>query len=151
MVILQAAYDIRKAFIDMDKFKLSDLIALKFPECLKGGEGFKPVYYPHIPEEKQKKAEKNFVKYKCNDETMIMLYDTSLFERGKNGLVFTDKAVYFKDMFSDLCCCKYSDWRRDKDDLAVLFNITKENAFFLAPFLNKLMNDISFMLEYEEQ
>ena len=53
-------------------------------------------------------------------------------------------------MFSDLCCCKYSDWRRDKDDLAVLFNITKENAFFLAPFLNKLMNDISFMLEYEE-
>ncbi|SEQ38658.1 hypothetical protein SAMN02910369_01667 [Lachnospiraceae bacterium NE2001] len=133
----------------MDKLKLSDLLAAKFQECLKSGEGFKPVYYPHIPDAKISKAEKNFVKYKDNNETMIMLYDTSLFERGKNGMAFTDKAVYFKDMIGDSRVCRYSDWRRDKDDLGKIFEISEGNAFFLIPFLNNLMNEISIMLEYE--
>ena len=133
----------------MDKLKLSDLLAAKFQECLKSGEGFKPVYYPHIPDAKISKAEKNFVKYKDNNETMIMLYDTSLFERGKNGMAFTDKAVYFKDMIAGPRVCRYSDWRRDKDDLGKIFEISEENAFFLIPFLNNLMNEISIMLEYE--
>ena len=133
----------------MDKIKLSDLLAAKFLECVKEGNGFKPVYYPHIPETRQAKAEKNFVDYKYKNETMIMLFDTSLFERGKNGLVFTDKAVYFKDTFGDARVCKYSDWRRDRDDLGEIFGITKDNAFFFASFLNNLMNEISIMLEYE--
>ncbi len=134
----------------MDNLKLSSLIANRFPECLNGEVSFKPLYFPHIPDSRQKKAEKNFVKYKCENETMIMLFDTSLFERGKNGLVFTDKAVYFKDLFSETYCCKYSDWRRDKDDIAAILNISKENPTFLASFLNVLMNDISIMIEYED-
>ena len=133
----------------MDNLKLSDLIEAKFSECLKKDIHFTPIYFPHIPDARQTKAEKGFVKYKYDNETMIMLFDTSLFERGKNGMVFTNKAVYFKDMIGDTCVCKYSDWRRDRDDLGKIFNLTEDNAFFLVPFLNNLMNEISIMIEYE--
>lgn len=133
----------------MDKIKLSDLIAAKFPECLKKDANFIPLYFPHIPDVRQAKAEKNFVKYKYKNETMIMLFDTSLFERGKNGLVFTDKAIYFKDIIGATRVCRYCDWRRDRDDLAKILGLTDDNAFILTPFLNELMNEISTMIKYE--
>ena len=128
---------------------LLNLIKDKFHECLKEGVSFKPVYHPNIPAKQEEKARKHFVETKDAGETVLMLFDTSLFAKGKNGLALTDRAVYFKDMFGGTKRVAYDGWRIDADDSAALLNITEENAFLLAPFLTRLLNDICTMKRYE--
>ena len=128
---------------------LVNLIKDKFQKCLKGGGGFRPVYFPHIPEKQEEKARKHFVELRDEDETILMLFDTSLFSKGKNGLALTDRAVYFKDLMTAPRRCAYSDWRIDADDSAELLGIPETNTFLMAPFLNELLNEICTMKKYE--
>ena len=128
---------------------LVNLIKDKFQKCLKEGGGFRPVYFPHIPAKQEEKARKHFVELRDEDETILMLFDTSLFSKGKNGLALTDRAVYFKDLMTAPRRCAYSDWRIDADDSAELLGIPETNTFLLAPFLNELLNEICTMKKYE--
>ena len=128
---------------------LVNLIKDKFQKCLKEGGGFRPVYFPHIPAKQEEKARKHFVELRDEDETILMLFDTSLFSKGKNGLALTDRAVYFKDLMTAPRRCAYSDWRIDADDSAELLGIPETNTFLMAPFLNELLNEICTMKKYE--
>ena len=128
---------------------LVNLIKDKFHECVKEGVSFQPSYYPNILNKQEEKARKHFVKTEREDETVLMLLDTSLFSKGKNGMALTDQAVYFKDMMGPVYRCAYSGWRIDADDAATLLHISESNAFLLAPFITKLMNDICTLKKYE--
>lgn len=128
---------------------LVNLIRSKYPECVKEGVSFKPAFYPHIVARQEEKARKHFVETKEEDETVLMLFDTSLFGKGKNGVALTDRAVYFKDVFGPTHIVAYKDWRVDADDAAELLQISKENAFLLPPFLTALMNEICTLKKYE--
>lgn len=128
---------------------LVNLIKDKFHECVKQGVSFQPAYYPNIQKKQEEKALKHFVETEKEDETVLMLFDTSLFSKGKNGMALTDQAVYFKDMMGPVYRCAYSGWRIDADDAAVLLHISDSNAFLLAPFITKLMNEICTLKKYE--
>ena len=95
------------------------------------------------------KVLKNFLELKYKDETVLMMLDTSLFGRGKNGLVFTDRAVYLKLTFGTTYYCKYSDWKVDKDETEKILKLSRDDAFFYSAFLDNLMNDICNLKQYE--
>ena len=128
---------------------LISLIQQKLPECLKPDCSFEPQYYPHILEKQLEKVLKNFLELKYKDETVLMMLDTSLFGRGKNGLVFTDRAVYLKLTFGTTYYCKYSDWKVDKDETEKILKLSRDDAFFYSAFLDNLMNDICNLKQYE--
>lgn len=128
---------------------LVNLIKDKFHECVKQGVSFQPAYYPNIQKKQEEKALKHFVETEKEDETVLMLFDTSLFSKGKNGMALTDQAVYFKDMMGPTYRCAYSSWRIDADDAGVLLHISETNTFLMAPFITKLMNDICTLKKYE--
>ena len=127
---------------------LVNLIRDGFHECIKEGVSFQPSYYPHIPKKQEENALKRFIETE-EEETVLMLFDTSLFGKGKNGMALTDRAVYFKDMFGPTHICAYRDWRIEADDAAKILCISKENAFFLPPFLTDLLNKICTLKKYE--
>ena len=127
---------------------LTDYIEGHFKDCLKPGISFKPEYHPHIPEKHLEKARKHFVAA-GDDETVLMLFDTSMFSKGKNGLALTDQAVYFKDMFGGTQSVKYLDWRPDRDETGELLKISAENAFILSPFLDKFLSEICTIKSYD--
>ncbi|MBR1508213.1 MAG: hypothetical protein IJ619_09465 [Eubacterium sp.] len=128
---------------------LISLIQQKLPECLKPDCSFEPQYYPHILDKQLEKVLKNFLELKYKDETVLMMLDTSLFGRGKNGLVFTDRAVYLKLTFGTTYYCKYSDWKVDKDETEKILKLSRDDAFFYSAFLDNLMNDICNLKKYE--
>ena len=128
---------------------LISLIQQKLPECLKPDCSFEPQYYPHILDKQLEKVLKNFLELKYKDETVLMMLDTSLFGRGKNGLVFTDRAVYLKLTFGTTYYCKYSDWKVDKDETEKILKLSRDDAFFYSAFLDNLMNDICNLKQYE--
>ncbi|MCR5292503.1 MAG: hypothetical protein K6E28_06450 [Eubacterium sp.] len=125
------------------------LIQQKLPECLKPDCSFEPQYYPHILEKQLDKVLKNFLELKYEDETVLMMLDTSLFGRGKNGLVFSDRAVYLKLTFGTTYYCKYSDWKVDVDETEKILKISRDDAFFYSAFLDNLMNEICNLKKYE--
>jgi hypothetical protein len=127
---------------------LTDYIEGHFKECLKPGVSFTPEYYPHIPEKHLAKAKKHFVNIE-EGETVLMLFDTSLFSKGKNGLALTDRAVYFRDMFSSAVSVKYRNWRPDRDETGTILKISAENPLILSPFLDKLLNEICTIKTYD--
>jgi len=128
---------------------LISLIQQKLPECLKPDCSFEPQYYPHILDKQLDKVFKSFLELKYKDETVLMMLDTSLFGRGKNGLVFTDRAVYLKLTFGTTYYCKYSDWKVDKDETEKILKLSRDDAFFYSAFLDNLMNDICNLKQYE--
>ncbi|MCR4837600.1 MAG: hypothetical protein K5897_01530, partial [Eubacterium sp.] len=128
---------------------LVNLIKDKFHECLKEGISFQPAYYPNIQKKQEEKARKHFIETERDDETVLMLFDTSLFSKGKNGLALTDQAIYFKDLMGPTWRCAYTGWRIDADDAEVLLHISDKNTFLLAPFVTKLMNEICTLKKYE--
>ena len=128
---------------------LVNLIKDKFHECLKEGISFQPAYYPNIQKKQEEKARKHFIETERDDETVLMLFDTSLFSKGKNGLALTDQAIYFKDLMGPTWQCAYTGWRIDADDAEVLLHISDKNTFLLAPFVTKLMNEICTLKKYE--
>ena len=127
---------------------LTDYIEGHFKDCLKPGISFQPEYHPHIPEKHMAKAKKHFLSTE-EGETVLMLFDTSLFGKGKNGLALTDQAVYFRDMFGGTMRVKYRDWRADRDETEKLLKISPENAFILSPFLDRLLTEICTMKTYD--
>ncbi len=128
---------------------LVNLIKNKFQDCIKAGVSFRPAYYPHIVKKQEEKALKHFIEIEEGGETVLMLFDTSLFSKGKNGLALTDQAVYFKDMMGPTYKCKYKHWRIDADDAAELLHISDGNAFLLPAFLTGLLNEICTLKKYE--
>lgn len=128
---------------------LVNLIKDKFHECLKEGISFQPAYYPNIQKKQEEKARKHFIETERDDETVLMLFDTSLFSKGKNGLALTDQAIYFKDLMGPTWQCAYTGWRIDADDAEALLHISDKNTFLLAPFVTKLMNEICTLKKYE--
>ena len=128
---------------------LVNLIKDKFHECLKEGISFQPAYYPNIQKKQEEKARKHFIETERDDETVLMLFDTSLFSKGKNGLALTDQAIYFKDLMGPTWRCAYQGWRIDADDAEELLHISNMNTFLLAPFVTKLMNEICTLKKYE--
>ena len=128
---------------------LVNLIKNKFQDCIKAGVSFRPAYYPHIVKKQEEKALKHFIETEEGGETVLMLFDTSLFSKGKNGLALTDQAVYFKDMMGPTYKCKYKHWRIDADDAAELLHISDGNAFLLPAFLTGLLNEICTLKKYE--
>ena len=128
---------------------LVNLIKNKFQDCIKAGVSFRPAYYPHIVKKQEEKALKHFIEIENEGETVLMLFDTSLFSKGKNGLALTDQAVYFKDMMGPTYKCKYKHWRIDADDAAELLHISDGNTFLLPAFLTGLLNEICTLKKYE--
>jgi len=129
---------------------LVNLIKDRFHECMKDENGgFQPEFYPHIPEKHEAKAVRHFVDKRNEDETVLMLYDTSLFSKGKNGLVITDQAVYFKDIMTKTTTFLLKNWDPVRDQTEKLLGISEYNAFLLAPFLDKLISDIITLKKYE--
>ena len=128
---------------------LVNLIKDKFHECLKEGISFQPAYYPNIQKKQEEKARKHFIETERDDETVLMLFDTSLFSKGKNGLALTDQAIYFKDLMGPTWQCAYTGWRIVADDAEALLHISDKNTFLLAPFVTKLMNEICTLKKYE--
>ena len=128
---------------------LVNLIKNKFQDCIKAGVSFRPAYYPHIVKKQEEKALKHFIETEEGGETVLMLFDTSLFSKGKNGLALTDQAVYFKDMMGPTYKCKYKHWRIDADDAAELLHISDGNTFLLPAFLTGLLNEICTLKKYE--
>ena len=128
---------------------LVNLIKNKFQDCIKAGVSFRPAYYPHIVKKQEEKALKHFIETENEGETVLMLFDTSLFSKGKNGLALTDQAVYFKDMMGPTYKCKYKHWRIDADDAAELLHISDGNTFLLPAFLTGLLNEICTLKKYE--
>ena len=129
---------------------LVNLIKDRFHECMKNENGgFQPEYYPNIPEKHEEKVLKHFVDKKDAEETILMIYDTSLFSKGKNGLVITDQAVYFKDTMTKTAIVLLKNWDPVRDQTEKLLGISENNAFLLAPFLDKLISDIITLKKYE--
>lgn len=128
---------------------LVNLIKNKFQDCIKAGVSFRPAYYPHIVKKQEEKALKHFIETEEGGETVLMLFDTSLFSKGKNGLALTDQAIYFKDMMGPTYKCKYKHWRIDADDAAELLHISDGNTFLLPAFLTGLLNEICTLKKYE--
>ncbi len=129
---------------------LVNLIKDRFHECMKNENGgFQPEYYPNIPEKHEEKVLKHFVDKRNAEETILMIYDTSLFSKGKNGLVITDQAVYFKDTMTKTAIVLLKNWDPVRDQTEKLLGISENNAFLLAPFLDKLISDIITLKKYE--
>ncbi len=129
---------------------LVNLVKDRFHECMKNENGgFQPEYYPHIPEKHQEKAMKHFVELGNADETVLMLYDTSLFSKGKNGLAITDQAVYYKDTFSKTKSVKLKNWDPVRDETGKLLGITDSDPLLMTPFLDKLIGDMVTLKKYE--
>ena len=129
---------------------LVNLIKDRFHECMKNENGgFQPEYYPNIPEKHEEQVLKHFVDKKDAEETILMIYDTSLFSKGKNGLVITDQAVYFKDTMTKTAIVLLKNWDPVRDQTEKLLGISENNAFLLAPFLDKLISDIITLKKYE--
>jgi uncharacterized tellurite resistance protein B-like protein len=55
---------------------------------------------PHIPEKKLSKAVKAYGVRNIID-SIVALYDNTLFGSAKEGLIFTDEKVFYREMFSD--------------------------------------------------
>ena len=127
-----------------------NLLKDRFHECLKDEKcAFQPEFYPHIQEKHQEKVMKHFVEKRCEDETILMLFDTSMFSKGKNGLVITDQAVYFRDMMTKPANFLIKNWDPVRDQSEKLLGITEYYTFLMAPFLDKLISDIVTLKKYE--
>lgn len=92
--------------------------------CSKGA--FEAAVEPNIPPKQAERIKKAF---KISDETILGIIDTSLFSRGKNGLVFTDKGVYFLDVLANIKYRRYiDDWRAGEDTAFDSLGIKPDNA-----------------------
>ena len=70
--------------------------------------------------------------------------DTSLFGKGKNGIVFTENAVYFKDTFGSVKSCHFDEnWNPGQSDVFELLDISPSNAFFDCFALTDLLNELA--------
>lgn len=122
--------------------ELVNIIKNGFPGCMKEGINSYPEYYPDIPKKHERKSYGHILKTDDDDEVVLMLFDSSLFNNGKNGLILTDKGIYFKDLFSSLKICEYKDWIVGTSNLAEMFDISDEEPLLLADKLTELMNEI---------
>jgi len=55
----------------------------------------------NIPQRKLKNAIKSYAPYISENETIIYLYDDTLFNSGKDGFILTSKRLYQKNMLED--------------------------------------------------
>ncbi|MBR4555230.1 MAG: hypothetical protein IKO27_06500 [Ruminococcus sp.] len=122
----------------MNRKQIKAFLKERLPLCVKT-QSFPVLTAPNIPEKQQKNMSKNL----SVKEEIISMCDTSLFGRGKNGIAFTEKAVYFKDTLgSPKVCCYDEDWIIGKDDAFDTFGITPSNTFFDNFALTDLIDEL---------
>ena len=108
----------------MDTALIKKLLLERLSHCSKGA--FEAQVEPNIPPKHLEKVKKCFG---ITDERVLGVIDTSLFGRGKNGIVFTEKGVYFKDLLCDLKIRHYTDdWRTGEDTAFDSLGIKPDNA-----------------------
>ncbi len=118
------------------------LITEGFKEILYNDVTMKPQCYPDIPEKSKSNVLKHFVKPLSDDETILLIFDTTMFGNGKNGMVFTDEAVYFKQLFDDTAVVRYADWKSGMSVMKKL-GVSDESPIYKVPEFNKLMRGLS--------
>ena len=128
--------------------RMTDYIEGHFKDCLKSSS-FTPSYYPHIQPKEQERALKGFVQLLEPDETFLMIYDTTLFGKCKNGLAITDKAVYFRDIFDETRICSFRSWRPNRDNTQTILNISDSYTFISSPFLDNFITEICTIKSYD--
>lgn len=69
-----------------------------------------------VPEKKVNNAKKSFGQGISSDETLLLLFDSTLFGSASEGIIFTDKRIYAKESFSDPLCIDYKDIENVKAD-----------------------------------
>ncbi|SDB18964.1 hypothetical protein SAMN02910317_00910 [Ruminococcaceae bacterium FB2012] len=122
----------------MDIKQLKAFLKERFPLCMKS-RSFPVLTVPSIPEKQLARMTRNL----SVKEDIISMCDTSLFGKGKNGIAFTDKAVYFKDLFGGVKVIYYDeDWIIGKDDAFDTLGITPTNTFFDNFALTDLIDDL---------
>jgi len=122
----------------MSRSRIKALLLERFPLCTKSGT-FPVLTIPNIPEKQMKHMAKNL----SVQEDIISICDTSLFGRGKNGIAFTEKAVYFKDSLSSVKKVYYSeDWQIGKDDAYATLGIAPSHVFFDNFALTDLIDEL---------
>lgn len=122
----------------MDRKQIKAFLKERFPLCMKS-QNFPVLTVPNIPEKQLARMTKNL----SVKEEIISMCDTSLFGKGKNGIAFTEKAVYFKDLFGAVKICYYGeDWIIGKDDAFDTLGITPTNTFFDNFALTDLIDEL---------
>ena len=122
----------------MDRKQIKTFLKERFPLCMKS-QSFPVLTIPNIPEKQLARMTKNL----SVKEDIISMCDTSLFGKGKNGIAFTEKAVYFKDLFGGVKVIYYDeDWVIGKDDAFDTLGITPTNTFFDNFALTALIDDL---------
>ena len=118
------------------------LITEGFKEVLYDDVKMKLQCYPDIPEKSKSNVLKHFVKPLSKDETILLIFDTTMFGSGKNGMVFTDEAVYYKEILEDTAVAKYTDWKSGMSVMKKL-GVSDESPIYKVPEFNKLMRGLS--------
>lgn len=57
--------------------------------------------FEEIPAKKVQNAKNSIGKHLSSDETLLLLVDNTLFGSATDGVIFTDKAIHYKELFSD--------------------------------------------------
>lgn len=126
----------------MDTALIKKLLLERLSHCSKGA--FEAQVEPNIPPKHLEKVKKCFG---ITDERVLGVIDTSLFGRGKNGIVFTEKGVYFKDVLCDLKIRHYTDdWRPGQDTAFDSLGIKPDNALIDTFAVTGLMDAIVYGL-----
>lgn len=119
--------------------RIRELLKKRLPLCLKT-QNFPVLTVPDIPE----KQLMNMTKKLSVREDIISMCDTSLFGKGKNGIAFTEKAVYFKDTLSGVKSCHFTEnWTAGESDVFDVLGITPSNTFFDCFALTDLINELA--------
>ena len=123
--------------------EMTDIISKGLDSCKGRSNSFKPQFHPDIPEKHLKRALKHFVEFDPeSSEQVLMLWDTSLFEKGKNGLAFTDRAVYHKGIFGKTMICRYKDWNIGCANASELLGLEQNEEMFLAEGVAKIVDGL---------
>lgn len=82
-------------------------------------------FFPY-PARKLNNAKKSFGKNIDDSEKILLLFDTTLFGSATDGIIFTDKKIYIKNLFEDPCEVAYEDIDEikvhNKDSTLELYN-----------------------------
>ena len=75
---------------------LNDILASSFSQIALSGHGASAYLIPNIPRKVLSKAWRTFCPQEAR-ESILAVIDTSFFKNGKEGLVFTQNALYIKE------------------------------------------------------
>ncbi|OOR98955.1 hypothetical protein B0187_06750 [Haemophilus paracuniculus] len=119
--------------------------------------------YEEIFEKKANNAKQSFGKDISSDEKLLILIDTTAFGSAKDGIIFSDRKIYYKELFEKPNVIRYEDIDRivvSRKDKKLIFFIGEEkksisyssfDSFLLIQNLIQFIIGTSYLIRAENE